>query len=305
MNRLYFTSIAVLLLFTSTSLVAQELLRNPSFEGDPRPSSPPSPWINCNVLSSADTQPGFWDVNIAACDSATYVSIVARGLENKNPLFDGTTERIGQKLIRPVITDKRYLFSMRLMHSDSFKYHTSTIPTQGFGELIKLKVWLGYDGCGSEEQVVFVSPPIDTTPWQPFEIEFIAENNYNYFTIGVDYLEDDSIYFGNILVDSFSLKRIYDSCTVSFPNVFTPNGDDLNADFGMEYDCFIKDYQLKIFNRWGQQIFSSFDPEYRWDGTYLGSPQPPEVYTYYCIYTTIFEEERKSHQKGGNVTILR
>jgi gliding motility-associated-like protein len=57
---------------------------------------------------------------------------------------------------------------------------------------------------------------------------------------------------------------------VYVPNSFTPNGDEFNNVFlpvistGRE----ISDYELLIFNRWGEVIFESHDINIGWDGTY-------------------------------------
>jgi gliding motility-associated-like protein len=54
------------------------------------------------------------------------------------------------------------------------------------------------------------------------------------------------------------------------PNSFTPNGDGSNDIFkpiitaGFDKES----YQLLIFNRWGEMVFESYDPNVGWDGTF-------------------------------------
>ena len=53
------------------------------------------------------------------------------------------------------------------------------------------------------------------------------------------------------------------------PNVFTPNGDgdnDVYSLAGQEDPCYDV-MEVKIYNRWGQLVFSSDDPNFEWDGT--------------------------------------
>jgi len=64
-----------------------------------------------------------------------------------------------------------------------------------------------------------------------------------------------------------------------FPTAFTPNNDGLNDEFKPEY-LFIKVYDLKIYNRWGQLLFSTEDIETGWDGTFNGKKVAAESYTY-------------------------
>ncbi len=73
-------------------------------------------------------------------------------------------------------------------------------------------------------------------------------------------------------------------CTVSIPNAFTPRKNHNNV-FRVAQNRFLKEFQLKIYNRWGQQIFASRDSSKGWDGTFSGSLQPAGTYVYTINYT--------------------
>jgi len=63
------------------------------------------------------------------------------------------------------------------------------------------------------------------------------------------------------------------------PNTFTPNGDGTNDLFGaMGKD--IASFRMSIFNRWGQEIWSTTSLSGRWDGTYNGVPSPIDTYVW-------------------------
>ena len=70
-----------------------------------------------------------------------------------------------------------------------------------------------------------------------------------------------------------------------FPNAFTPNRTD-GANNVLENDVFqpvhrgIGEYKLEIFNRWGQKIFESIDPDMGWDGRVNGKLAPQDVYVW-------------------------
>jgi gliding motility-associated-like protein len=49
------------------------------------------------------------------------------------------------------------------------------------------------------------------------------------------------------------------------PNAFTPNGDRLNDTF-RPVSVALKQFQMQIFTRWGQEVFRSIDPAVGWDG---------------------------------------
>ena len=57
---------------------------------------------------------------------------------------------------------------------------------------------------------------------------------------------------------------------LSFPNAFSPNGDDDNPIFKAKTCQSIVDFHAYIFNRWGQKLYEWTDPTGGWDGTYRG-----------------------------------
>lgn len=66
---------------------------------------------------------------------------------------------------------------------------------------------------------------------------------------------------------------------IFIPNTFTPNGDGKNDVFAV-YSYAIKEMNMKIFNQWGELLFSSANMGNTWDGTYKGKQQPVGVYIY-------------------------
>lgn len=64
------------------------------------------------------------------------------------------------------------------------------------------------------------------------------------------------------------------------PNAFSPNGDGANDYFYIESSK-IRSWQIKIFDRWGNQVYESADLLFRWNGTQAGVPLPEGTYVYY------------------------
>lgn len=65
------------------------------------------------------------------------------------------------------------------------------------------------------------------------------------------------------------------------PNAFTPNGDQLNDTFKPKMVFLTDDgYQMQIYDRWGQKIFETNDPNIGWDGTFQGNPMAPGMFVY-------------------------
>ncbi len=67
---------------------------------------------------------------------------------------------------------------------------------------------------------------------------------------------------------------------VFIPNAFSPNKDILNPTFRIEGSYFYREFEMRIFDRWGQQLFYSNDPELGWNGSYDGKLMPEGIYIY-------------------------
>jgi gliding motility-associated-like protein len=74
-----------------------------------------------------------------------------------------------------------------------------------------------------------------------------------------------------------------DSCNFyEIPNVFTPNGDNLNDKLVAKTSGLVEKIDFKLFNRTGLLLFRTADPKINWDGTYKGKIVSPGVYFYQC-----------------------
>lgn len=93
-------------------------------------------------------------------------------------------------------------------------------------------------------------------------------------------------------------------CLLNMPNAFTPNGDKINDVFRPVGGCKFLDFNMQIFNRWGQQVFLTTEPEHGWDGTHDGLPAPSDVYVFILNYQTSLPGSSRVMEKGG-VTLLR
>ncbi len=85
------------------------------------------------------------------------------------------------------------------------------------------------------------------------------------------------------------------------PHAFTPNGDGENDVLYVRGPA-IKDMVFRIYNRWGELMFESFERPYGWDGTYKGKMMHPDVYDYYLKVICIDDVETIIK---GNVTLIR
>ncbi len=89
---------------------------------------------------------------------------------------------------------------------------------------------------------------------------------------------------------------------VEVPNTFTPNGDGKNDVINVLAIGADELLEFKIFNRWGQMVFSTTDFNKGWDGTYKGKPQ--NIDTYVWMATVKFLDGREV-PKQGDITLVR
>ena len=87
------------------------------------------------------------------------------------------------------------------------------------------------------------------------------------------------------------------------PNAFTPNQDGLNDCFGVRYWTVTDEFELSIYNRWGQLVFLTKDKMKCWDGKFKGVQQPSGVFVYQirakspCSTETVY--------KKGTLVLIR
>ncbi len=109
--------------------------------------------------------------------------------------------------------------------------------------------------------------------------------------------------FGCVSTDT-ALLRVIPEYRFWIPNAFTPTGNDLNEGWG-PVAMGVRDFQLWVFNRWGQQVWYTEDHRARWDGTLsnAGNRDPvPGVYGYRALFRTL---EGKPQRRFGTVTVVR
>ncbi len=86
------------------------------------------------------------------------------------------------------------------------------------------------------------------------------------------------------------------------PSGFTPNGDSRNDVFRIVGAQVQKLLEFRVFNRWGQEIFSTTDINQGWDGTWQGEPQDMGTYAYII---RVAYDDRTTEMYKGEVQLIR
>ncbi len=86
------------------------------------------------------------------------------------------------------------------------------------------------------------------------------------------------------------------------PTAFTPNNDGLNDEFKLVNASFYRLMEFRVFNRWGQEVFSTTDINHGWNGKWKGVDQQMGSYNYLIRVGT---PDGKVYSYKGDVTLIR
>lgn len=89
--------------------------------------------------------------------------------------------------------------------------------------------------------------------------------------------------------------------TAYITTAFTPDNDGLN-DFFEVKGINLLDFQIQVYNRWGEILFESKDINKKWDGSYLGQPVQEGVYVY--VMNGRRRETNELISRSGTVTLI-
>ena len=96
--------------------------------------------------------------------------------------------------------------------------------------------------------------------------------------------------------------KILETLELIVPNAFTPNSDGHNDLFRVRNPGLIKTWEMQVFDRWGQKVFTGKDPFTGWDGALNGRPLPSGNYVWIAHFTDILGHRR---EQGGSVLLVR
>jgi gliding motility-associated-like protein len=139
-----------------------------------------------------------------------------------------------------------------------------------------------------------------TIIWSPAAYTYCVECFQNYV-----YPPNEMIYTATLIdmngCTASGIVPIYYDPLIYVPNAFTPNGDQWNHYFQAITNN-IETFEMLIFNRWGEVVYSTTSVIHSWDGTYHGYLVPDDVYVWQIKYTDLKGNENLLR---GHVTVLR
>ncbi len=105
--------------------------------------------------------------------------------------------------------------------------------------------------------------------------------------------------------DDVTVEVIDCNCLVKIPDAFTPNGDGLNDVLTpvVAPGCNMQPFNFRVYNRFGQLVFTGIRPGQGWDGYFKDRPAETGTYMYYLEYKDRYSGN--SVQLKGDVALLR
>jgi len=181
------------------------------------------------------------------------------------------------------LKDSIYIFA------DNTNIHTSITDTAGF---IGTEIGVICNGCNPSSTIwSFGDGSIST-----FTFITHSYTQAGYYPVIVK----TTTPAGCLLSDTLYV-RIYDEVIFEVPNVFTPNGDNVN-DYFFVRTRFIKELNGQIFNRWGNLMFEFQSVNDQWDGKNKEGIEASDG-TYYYIFKAK-DITNKIHEKKGFLQLL-
>ena len=124
-----------------------------------------------------------------------------------------------------------------------------------------------------------------------------------YVENGGDYWVQYMDFNGCSYEDTITVIENEASVTLFVPNAFSPFADGINDTWSVVGEG-VENYELYVYGRWGELVWSSTNIDDQWDGTYKGSLLPIDVYAYVMSYSSPCLG-KKIIQKSGHVVIVK
>lgn len=181
-------------------------------------------------------------------------------------------------------------------------------------ELVNYLTWQYTDTCDYEQKMYYniyyaITSASDyelihTTDTGIFYYEFMTNppSIVGCYTLtALDSVGNESLFSNVECID-------IDACgTVWFPNVITPNGDGKNEFFFADSISSVQKFRITIFNRWGETVYESEDPFFKWYGKDQDNGQDcaDGVYFYEGVVSLYTLRGPIEKAVKGSITILR
>ncbi|MEQ8925836.1 MAG: gliding motility-associated C-terminal domain-containing protein [Fulvivirga sp.] len=176
------------------------------------------------------------------------------------------------------------------------------------------------DPVVENQTVAFPNPPsgFESVRWFEPDGDEITANTTDYqfntagdslIVLGTGVLTAElTNFFGCVTVAEIG---VIEDCKarINAPNAFSPNGDGINDNF-LVFPVLVseEDFEIFIFNRWGEMVFQSDQLDFEWNGGYNNDESRPltgGTYAYRVNFKSAAKPEEGIKEQRGGVTLIR
>jgi gliding motility-associated-like protein len=268
------------------------------------------PWLNYRYFIYKETFPS--STAFVLLDSTTATTYVDSGLVNGATycyriLSQG--EYSDTNITRPLFNYSEIMCAEPQDLTPPCAPALTVLPDCNIGQ--DYIVWTNPNNSCSDDVVQYnvYYTPVQGQPYQlltivpgPVDTDFVyimPENIAGCFVVtALDTFLNESVY---------SNEQCVDNCPVyELPNVFTPDGNNVNDLFVPFPYKYVESIDLKIYDRWGVLMFETTDPNIRWDGTNKDTKKPATagVYYYTCTVNEIRMTGVRQRELKGFIHLL-
>jgi gliding motility-associated-like protein len=115
----------------------------------------------------------------------------------------------------------------------------------------------------------------------------------------ISILHTDTIAHFKDTIINFKIEKV--ECAVMVAKYFSPNGDGYNDKLGIEHIDLYPDFELEVFSKFGQKVYTQKKNYIPWDGKWQGIDLPDGTYYFVLFYNA----DDKNNLVKGDITILR
>ena len=156
--------------------------------------------------------------------------------------------------------------------------------------------------CEYDSAKIILPNEFTNYQWLPFANSLISGNILLLFPPGTTVYTISAESHNNCRIeDTLLIKKKDCYGSIYFPTAFTPNNDGKNDSYKAGAVGILQSYQLSIFNRYGELVFSTNNISTGWDGTYKGKLLSG-TFTWICNYTF---RSRQSERETGSFILIK
>jgi gliding motility-associated-like protein len=247
----------------------------------------------------------YWKVNRLQLANK-YIYVFRSTSNGIYSLIDSALYRDGKYLDKDINQRIKYSYEIRAKNKcgafeASNKESNILLDKSDLNDSAVLLTWTKYNKMAWKQSVVRIIKDQDLlrdtikVTTNDTLYERISENDYREcYRIGSRFDKDTTkISWSNRIC-------IYNPLHIFFPNAFSPNNDGINDTYRVS-GFGVKNFSIRIYNRWGEMIYSSESFENSWDGKFHGSYVEDGIYFYvaYAAGNTV------KRYFSGNIQILK